>query len=88
MGGRGVSEPTFMESLVWTLAKDFEDDRHDGFRMLESDFNEFMVIFGVEDFKAAIEERAKELGKDLEFTIEKSDKLVTVTWKPKDADGR
>lgn len=78
-----------IDKLVWTFADNFETSETGYFWMHEADFKEMLALFGIEDFLKELVDRAEELGKDLIFEIDHTDKKVKVSWKPaKDADGR
>jgi hypothetical protein len=81
-----------INKIVWTSANDFEGRETGYFWMHEPDFYEMLWLFGIPfpDFGTMITARAKELGKDLVFEIDQTDRKIKVSWKPvtEDADGR
>ena len=84
-----MSDKEGLNSVIWTFTNDFAEERG-GFSMQSADFDELMALLLVDDFVKDLEERAKELGKDIEATVRRYKSFVSVVWKPttKDADGR
>lgn len=82
-----MSDKELVQQLVWTSAKDFEEDR--GFFYIEKNV---LMLFEdwktVEQFGNAIRQRAKDLGKKLVFRIysgyEKNldAQVITIDWRP------